>query len=98
MRPPKALRALDRRPWLGATLAAVGITSLIASVFALAAPPELLDEAWLLGDRKLVLVLLGLFAFSLIVARLSWRTPKAIEIEEEEPPPPPRRSAEGHLR
>lgn len=98
MRAPRTLRALDRRPWLGALLAALGITSLLASGFALFAPPELLDEAWLLGDRKLLLLLGGLFLLSLCAARLSWRTPKAIEIEDDGPPPPPRRSSEGHLR
>ena len=68
-----------RRPWTFALIAAVGMTLLLPSGFALLAPPPMLDQAVALGDRRLWLLLGAIFAATLLLARLAlWhrRTPE----------------------
>jgi len=80
----------ERRPWTMALLAAAGLTLLLPSGFALLAPPELLDAAVALGDRRLALCIAGLFAASAVLARLLMirrRTPEERLSEQPDPPP-----------
>src|SRR5207245_8540791 len=56
------LDAGDRAPWALAAIASLGATLLVPSALALLAPPEWLDAALALGDRRLALALLALFA------------------------------------
>jgi hypothetical protein len=58
-----------RHPWTIALVAGAGATLLGASAFALWAPPELLDGAIALGDRRLWLMLLGFFAVAACASR-----------------------------
>jgi hypothetical protein len=67
------LAAVERTPWALAVIAGLGATLLVPSALALLAPPELLDAAVALGDRRLALALLALFAISMSVFRLSFR-------------------------
>ena len=60
-----------KRPWTVALIAAAGATLLAASAFALFAPPELLDTAVELGDRRLWLALIGFFVLVAAAARLA---------------------------
>src|SRR5207253_6423908 len=60
-----------KRPWTVALIAAAGATLLIASAFALLAPPEMLDAAIELGDRRLWLALLAVFVMAAGAARLA---------------------------
>lgn len=69
------LSRIDRRPWLVSLLAGTGITLLVPSGLALAAPPDLLDAAVAIGDRNLLLALAALFAVSTLVTRLTVRGP-----------------------
>ena|SRR5437867_53354 len=67
------LATLERRPWMLAVIAAAGITLLLPSAAALLLPPDLLDRAVALGERRLELSLLGLFAISACLGRLVLR-------------------------
>jgi len=67
------LAAVERTPWALAVVAALGVTLLVPSALALLAPPELLDAAMDLGDRRLALLLVALFAISTSAFRLSLR-------------------------
>jgi hypothetical protein len=69
----RGLSALEKRPWLLATLAAAGVTLLLPSALALYGPPELLDRAMALGDVRLTLGLLALFAASAVLGRILLR-------------------------
>jgi hypothetical protein len=60
-----------KNPWAIALVAASGATLLAASAFALWAPPELLDGAIALGDRRLWLSLLGFFALAACASRVA---------------------------
>jgi len=60
-----------KHPWIVALIAAAGATLLAASAFALYAPPEMLDTAVAMGDRRLWLALSGFFAIAAIAARLA---------------------------
>ena len=65
--------------WILALAAAAGATLLVASAFALYAPPQLLDTAVEMGDRRLWLMLSGFFAIAAIAARVALirrRTPE----------------------
>jgi len=89
----------ERRPWTMALVAASGLTLLLPSGFALLAPPELLDAAVALGDKRLGLCVGGIFVVSAAIARLFMihrRTPE--ERLSEQPDPPPVQSSETHLR
>ena len=70
-----------KRPWTVALIAATGATLLIASAFALLAPPEMLDAAIELGDRRLWLALLAVFALSAGAARVALVHRKSAEDE-----------------
>jgi hypothetical protein len=113
MRAPRPLQLLERAPWVLACLAALGATLLVPSALALLAPPDLLDALWALGDRRLALLLLGLFVCSAALARRFLRRARSDEMEEEDPielrtPAPEQdedveqkpvpRAAGGHLR
>ena len=67
------LETMERRPWALAAIAALGATLLVPSAFALLAPPELLDAAVALGDRRLALAVLALFAICTSGFRLSFQ-------------------------
>jgi peptidoglycan/LPS O-acetylase OafA/YrhL len=69
------LAALERRPWLLALVTACGVTLLVPSALALLLPPEILDAAVELGDRRLWIALGALFALTAVLARLSLRGP-----------------------
>jgi hypothetical protein len=60
-----------KRPWTIALIAAGGATLLIASAFALFAPPEMLDVAVEMGDRSLWLALFAVFVMAASAARLA---------------------------
>jgi hypothetical protein len=60
-----------KKPWTVALIAAAGATLLVASGFALYAPPEMLDAAVELGDRRLWMALAGFFALATVAARLA---------------------------
>jgi len=64
------LDAGDRAPWALAAIASLGATLLVPSALALLAPPEWLDAAVALGDRRLALALLALFAIGTAAFRL----------------------------
>jgi len=67
--------SMERRPWLLALLLACGVTLLVPSALALLLPPEMLDAAVELGDRRLWLALAALFVLTAVLARLSLRGP-----------------------
>ena len=73
------LVTVEKTPWALAAVAALGATLLVPSALALLAPPELLDAAVALGDRRLALALLALFAISIAVFRLSFRRRRSAE-------------------
>jgi hypothetical protein len=112
MRAPRPLQLLERAPWALALLAALGATLLVPSALALLAPPDLLDALWALGDRRLALLLAGLFVCSGALARRLLRRVESVEAEadlgELEPPSPGQpeqveekpvqRALGGHLR
>jgi len=77
------LVALERRPWVPAIIASLGTTLLVLSALALLAPPEFLDAAVALGDRRLALILLALFAIAASVFRISFRRRSAEEEVDE---------------
>jgi hypothetical protein len=81
-----------------ALLAATGSTLLLPSAFALLAPPELLDAAVELGDRKLCFCVAGLFALSAALARLVMMRRRTPEESLSEQPDPPAVQRETHLR
>jgi hypothetical protein len=66
------LDAVERAPWALAAIASLGATLLVPSALALLAPPEWLDAAVALGDRRLALALLALFAIGTAAFRLSF--------------------------
>ena len=92
--------SLERRPWALAAIAAIGITLLLSSAFALLAPPELLDAAVALGDRRLALALAALFLVSggLVRLLLVRRRSQEEDLERAEEPHPPPVQRETHLR
>ena len=92
--------SLERRPWALAAIAAAGITLLLPSAFALLAPPELLDAAVALGDRRLALALAALFLVSggLVRLLLVRRRSQEEDLERDEEPHPPPVQRETHLR
>lgn len=69
------LSLLDRRPWLVALLGGAGFTLLVPSATALLAPPELLDLAVALGDRRLAAALGAFFVVATLLVRLTVRGP-----------------------
>ncbi|HKB77975.1 MAG TPA: hypothetical protein VKC58_15340 [Myxococcales bacterium] len=73
------LAAVEKRPWALAVIAGSGTTLLVPSALALLAPPELLDAAVALGDRRLALALVALFAMSICSFRLSFRRRRSAE-------------------
>ena len=73
--------------WVLALLAAAGVTSLAASAFALFAPPEMLDTAVEMGDRRLWFALWGLFAVAAIAARIALIRRRSAEEQVAEPAP-----------
>ena len=75
------LAALEKRPWTVAVVAAAGLTLLLPSGAALLAPPDLLDAAVALGEWRLKLSLLALFAISACLARLALRRRRRAEEE-----------------
>jgi len=81
----RRLARLERRPWTLAIIAASGITLLLPSAAALLLPPDLLDRAVALGEWRLELSLLGLFAISACLGRLVLRRrPRAEEDLEDD--------------
>jgi len=100
-RAAKRLALLERRPWTLALIGAAGLTLLVPSALALYGPPELLDAGIALGDARLALGLLGLFAISAGVLRLLLRRRRLAEerIDEEAVlPPPDAATTRVHLR
>ncbi|MFL5312352.1 MAG: hypothetical protein ACJ79H_18110 [Myxococcales bacterium] len=71
--------AVERAPWALAAVASLGATLLVPSALGLLAPPEWLDAAVALGDRRLALALLSLFAFGTAVFRLSFHRRRSAE-------------------
>jgi hypothetical protein len=93
------LALLDRRPWLVSLLAGTGVTLLVPSGLALAAPPDLLDAAASLGDRTLLLALVALFAVSTLITRLTVRGPgRGDEDPDATPVQPEAARPRGYLR
>src|SRR5207248_4690549 len=76
---PRWLDAMERTPWALAAIASLGATLLVPSTLALLAPPEWLDAAVALGDRRLALALLALFAICTSVFRLSFHRRRSAE-------------------
>lgn len=60
-----------KRPWTVALIAALGAALLVPSAFALFAPPEMLEAAVALGDRRLWLLVGGVFAATALLTRLA---------------------------
>ena len=80
------LVAMEKKPWALAVVASFGTTLLVASAFALLAPPDLLDAAVALGDRRLALAVAGLFATSASTFRIAFRRrPSAEEDVDADP-------------
>jgi len=75
------LVAIEKRPWVPAIVAALGTTLLVASAFALLAPPEFLDAAVALGDQRLALALLALFTLAACGFRVVFRRRRSAEEE-----------------
>jgi hypothetical protein len=73
--------------WIIAVIAAAGATLLAASAFALYAPPEMLDTAVEMGDRRLWLGLVGFFAIAVVAARLALSRRRSAEEQVAEPAP-----------
>ncbi|MCA1826628.1 MAG: hypothetical protein ABR567_01915 [Myxococcales bacterium] len=76
-----------KHPWIIALIAAAGATLFAASAFALYAPPEMLDTAVEMGDRRLWLALAGFFAIAAIAARIALIRRRSAEEEVAEPAP-----------
>lgn len=76
---PGWLVAVEKKPWALALVASLGTTLLVASAFALLAPPDLLDAAVGAGDRRLSLALVGLFAMSASTFRIAFRRRRSPE-------------------
>lgn len=98
MRALNPLPLLERSPWATSLLAAAGVTLGLPSALALLLPPDLLDAAWQLGDRRLILLLVGLFTISACIVRVSLRRPTLAEDDVVEPARAPPPVASGHLR
>jgi hypothetical protein len=93
------LSRLDRRPWLVSVLAGTGVTLLVPSALSLLAPPELLDSAMALGDRRLALALAALFAIATLLTRLTVRGPgRGDEDPDATPVQPEAARPRGYLR
>jgi len=75
------LDTIERRPWALAAIGSLGTTLLVPSAFALLAPPELLDAAVTLGDRRLALAVLALFAICTSMFRLLFHRRHSAEEE-----------------
>src|SRR3954467_9862535 len=73
------VEAVERAPWALAGIASLGATFLVSSALALLAPPEWLDAAVALGDRRLALALLALFAIGIAAFRLSFHRRRSAE-------------------
>jgi hypothetical protein len=73
------LVAMEKKPWALAAVASVGTTLLVPSVFALLAPPDMLDAAVALGDGRLALGLAGLFAISTPTFRVAFARRRSAE-------------------
>lgn len=73
------LGAAERAPWTLAAIASMGATLLVSGALALLAPPEWLDAAVALGDRRLALALLALFAIGTAAFRLSFHRRRSAE-------------------
>jgi hypothetical protein len=76
-----------KHPWIVALIAAAGATLLAASAFALYAPPEMLDTAVQMGDRRLWLTLFGVFGICAIAARIALIRRRSSEDQVVEPAP-----------
>ena len=85
------LLRLERRPWTLAIVAALGVTLLIPSGLALYGPADLLDEAILLGDLRLIGGLATIFVLSACFFRIALRRRRLPEeaVDEERAPAPP---------
>lgn len=105
----RALLRLERRPWILAAIAGLGVTLLVPSALALYGPPELLDAAIALGDARLGFGLAALYLASVAVLRVALRRRRLPEEAlDEEPvapaapardaPPIPAGTARAHLR
>lgn len=75
----RRLAAVERTPWALSGIAALGTTLLVPSALALLGPPELLDAAVALGDRRLAFALAALFAISTCSFRVSFRRRRSAE-------------------
>jgi len=73
------LDAVERAPWALAAIASLGATLLVPGALALLAPPEWLDAAVALGDRRLALALLASFAAGTAAFRLSFHRRRSAE-------------------
>jgi hypothetical protein len=89
------LASLERRPWVLALVTACGVTLLVPSALALLLPPEVLDAAVELGDRRLWIALAALFALTAALARLALRGPGR---GDEEPGAAPVEQPRSYLR
>jgi hypothetical protein len=105
----RTLLRLERRPWVLAAIAGLGVTLLLPSALALYGPPELLDAAVALGDARLSLGLAALYLLSVAVLRVALRRRRlAEEAVDDEPvaasppahdaPAIPAAAARAHLR
>ena len=73
------LEAGERAPWALAAVASLGATLLVPGALALFAPPEWLDAAVVLGDRRLALALLALFVTGTAAFRLCFHRRRSAE-------------------
>jgi uncharacterized BrkB/YihY/UPF0761 family membrane protein len=87
----RSLLRLERRPWTLAIIAALGVTLLIPSVLALYGPADLLDQAILLGDLRLLAGLATIFVLAACFFRVALRRRRLPEeaVDEEPAPAPP---------
>jgi hypothetical protein len=98
MRALKPLELLERSPWASALLAATGVTLGVPSALSLLLPVDLLDAAWTLGDRRLLLLLSGLFTATACAVRISLRRPPSLDDDLVDSPQAAPPVAGGHLR
>jgi hypothetical protein len=73
------LVSIEKKPWALALIASLGTTLLLSSAAALVGPPELLDAAIALGDRRLALGLAGLFVLFLPMFRIAFARRRSAE-------------------
>ena len=76
-----------KHAWAIAMIAAAGLTLLAASAFALFAPPEMLDLAVQMGDRRLWMTLIGFFCVAAVTVRLVLMRRRSAEEDVSEPAP-----------